>query len=134
MPRLLSVFATWLVLLLEGLKRPVRTIEVPSRRPPTKLVAVAIEGYEITIHAVRKDFIKEYANRFFGNKRFKVYHVFGIPSNDAPEDLKKACYPPVTFPLFYYSFVDDRLQRDHAIKAYLDILIDRLKEYRRLRV
>ena len=61
------------------------------------------------------------------NESYATFRVFSVVSHDAPASLKTACELEVDIPAMVPSFVSNELQKETAIQAYLDILIEKIR-------
>lgn len=92
----------------------------------------SVSGFTIEIFCQRKRYRRYYDNWFVPNNDHIAYRVFSVVSSDAPDILKQACELDLDIPALLPSFVPDEGQREEVVKAYLDLLIQRLGEHRSL--
>lgn len=115
------------ILFLEQLKgqRVIKEIHHPHNAMGY-LAGYSISGYSIQIFCQRKHYRRYYDNWFIPNQDHIAYHVYSVVSSDAPDVLKQACELDLDIPALLPSAVSDEGQREEAVKAYLDLLIERL--------
>jgi hypothetical protein len=91
------------------------------------LTGYAVAGYEIQFFCHKRSYQRCHALWFIPNRRYFMFRVFCVVSNDAPRSLRNACELELDLPLMTPRFVSEHLQKETAVQAYLDILIGRLK-------
>jgi hypothetical protein len=90
------------------------------------LTGYSVSGYELRLYCQRKKYRRTYLRWSWLNRTYSAFRVYSITSNDAPPCLREACELDIYFPAFAPSFLSENLQKELAIQAYLDILIERL--------
>ena len=122
-----------LFLVLERLKGPKTVIEVKdSINALGHLVGKNVMGYEISIYCQRIHYVRIYDSRFGGKRRSSVYRVFSTVAKGAPPELVAACELDMPFPAFLARSAPERLQVNAAIDAYVDLLLARVKQCKKL--
>jgi hypothetical protein len=91
-----------------------------------RLSGFSVQGYGLEIYCHRRHYRRHYDKWFIPNKDRMAFHVFSMVSPDAPDMLQKACELVLDIPQFLPSYASDEAQREAAVQAYLDILIERL--------
>lgn len=116
---------------LEKLKGP-KTVMVVSDAGGAlgHLIGRNIMGYEICVYCQRTRFLTQYDSRIVPKRQHRIYRVFSTVSSDAPMAVRRACELEMSFPPFYPGNVDDEAQAKAAIDAYLDILAERVKQFK----
>lgn len=122
---LIRVIGSYLYLWYVRIKGENLFSEVPTIRDTSSLTAFSLDGYDITIHANRRDYERRYVHQVVASKRHSLYTVFSVVSNNAPDYLKEVCSFQVTLPPLLPWFVTERAQREAVIHAYVDLLIAR---------
>lgn len=92
------------------------------------LIACSLAGYEIRIYCQKELYRRKYDLWFIPNERAISYRVYGVVSNTAPQKLKDICEFDLKIAVSTSRFSNGNDKRQHAIKAYLDVLIERLKD------
>ena len=90
------------------------------------LDGIEMSGYRIRIYCQKKQFKRKYRSWLIPDKYTATYRVFSVVSNDAPEKLKEACGLDIDIPCQLSPFIDDEWQKEAAIQAYLDMLVNKL--------
>lgn len=128
MATILRRFLTLCILFLEGLKGKKYVTSVPSVRGGNISVrAISIDGkYEVEIFVQKSEFHQNYDRWFVASKKHTTYYVYSLVSNDAPTHLKEACQFQTTFPAFLPSMADEEAQQHYVLRAYVDILMQRM--------
>jgi len=99
-------------------------------RPPDLvafLTGYSISGYEVRLYCQKKYYVREYWRWWVPNLRFTTFYVFATATNDAPASLRMACDFEVELPPQAPWFLSTSLQRKAAIRAYLDLVIERMR-------
>jgi hypothetical protein len=118
-----------LFLITERIKGTKTVLEIKSPKNSLGyLLAYAVSGYEISIYCQVKRYHRIYDKWFAPNRYIVVYRVFSVVSNDAPENIRTACELDIDIPEQLHNAVSEQHQKDEAIRAYLDLLINRLGE------
>jgi hypothetical protein len=91
------------------------------------LTGYAVAGYEIRLYCQKKTYRREYHWWCIPNREYATYRVFSIVSPDAPTALRKACELEIDLPQMIPSLVSQSYQKQVAIQAYLDILMERIR-------
>lgn len=132
MATILRRFLTRCILFLEGLKGRKYVTSVPSVRGGSISVrAISIDGkYEVEIFVQKSEFHQNYDRWFVASKKHTTYCVYSLVSNDAPPHLKEACQFQTVFPAFLPSMADESAQQHYVLRAYVDILMQRLEKAR----
>jgi hypothetical protein len=126
-PRLLR----WFLLFLRKLKGQYSIEEIKHPKNVLgSLTGYSVSGYTIEIFCQRRHYRRYYDHWFVPNEDHVAYHVFSTVSSDAPDILKKACELDLDIPALLPSFVPDEGQREEVVRAYLDLLIQRLGQHR----
>lgn len=116
-----------LLLVFDEMKGKRCVSEITQRDSLTgHLTGYSISGYEIRLYCKRVQYRREFKRWWAPSEEFCVYRVFSIVSHTAPPLLKKACELDIALPEMVPSFVDTVKQKEMAIQAYLDILIDKI--------
>lgn len=93
-----------------------------------QLIGYSVAGYEIRVYCQPRHYVREYLWWRWLRGRYCTFRVFGRVTADAPENLQKACELDLTVPKLRPRFVSEDLQRQAAVKAYLDVLLAKLRE------
>ncbi|MNU19635.1 hypothetical protein D3C71_78670 [compost metagenome] len=99
-------------------------------RPPELmafLTGYSISGFAVSLYCQKKYYVREYWRWWVPNYRFSTFYVFATATNDAPESLRMACDFEVELPPQAPWFLSTNLQRKAAIRAYLDLVIERMR-------
>jgi hypothetical protein len=96
------------------------------------LVGYSVSGYTIEIFCQRRQYRRSYVKWFIPDKDHISYHVYSRVSPEAPAILQQACELDLDIPALLPAFVPDSGQREEVVRAYLDILIQRLGPLRDL--
>lgn len=116
-------------LLFEKLKGQQKVEELHSTQTLVgHLTGYSVAGYEIRLFCQKRRYLKKYSRWFVPDQIHTLYHVYSSVSNDAPANLKTVCELDLNIPAMTPSFVSEKLQKEAAIHAYLDILIAKLKQ------
>ena len=107
-------------------KKTVYEVKLP-KHALGHLVGFAVSGYKVSIYCQKKQYKRKYDSWLVPDKSTVVYRVFSAVSNDAPEMLREACELDIDIPCQLSSLVDDEGQKDAAILAYLDLLVNKLQ-------
>lgn len=94
------------------------------------LTGYAIAGYEIRLYCQKKRYIRQYLWLRLPSLHYCTFRVFGRVTADAPEALRRACELDVDLPLLTPHFISESVQKEMAVRAYLDLLIERLSRER----
>lgn len=122
---LIRVIGSYLYLWFEGIKGEGLFAEMPVIRDTSSLTAFSLDGYDITVHANRRDYHYRFVRRMVPRRHYSLFTVFSVVSIDAPDYLKEVCSFQVVLPPLHPWFVSERVQREAVIRAYLDLLIAR---------
>ena len=118
---------------IESLKGPKILFELPSKKNEIEsLMGYSINGYTIKIHCLEKKYICRYRNWYISDKIKTVYHVYTTVSEDAPDILKKYCSVDRHFPRLLGYWMPSATQKEAAIEAYLDLIINDFKQIKSL--
>lgn len=105
---------------------------VKERFRPSELIAhltgYSVSGYDIRLYCQPKYYVREYLWWFVPNKSYASYRVFSVVSNDAPLALKQACELETDFPAMAHDLASNAVQKETAVQAYLDLLIERIRQ------
>lgn len=93
-----------------------------------QLTGYAVSGYEISLYCQTKQYLCRHLAWWVPNRVFTTYHVFSVVSSDAPQSLREACALDVPLPAMSPRYVSRKLQKKLALNAYLDLLIERLRQ------
>ena len=96
------------------------------------LVGYSLNGYVITIHCQERKYRYEYKYRHIRDKAIYSYFVFATVTGSAPEKLVNACNMERAFPKLLPFWMPSETQKEAAIEAYLDLLIEKLDDGRQI--
>lgn len=128
--RIFKKLATMFGLWLEWVKIPLPLIEHPLRlKSDSTLQVFFLDTGEITVSGYYKRYTRRYVSKWAFPKTFVVYHVHGImTSADATDRAKEIARTPIILPRLLPWYVPDKVQLDHAMLAYIAIVLERIKE------
>lgn len=90
------------------------------------LIGYAIAGYQIRLYCQKKRYMQRYLRWHMPSLTYCTFRVFGRVTADAPEALRRACELDIDLPRMTPYFVSESVQKEMAVRAYLDLLIERL--------
>lgn len=111
--------------------RSLREITEP-RTQLESLVGYSIEGYVTTIHCQERKYLCHYHRWPWFNKVVSTYFVFSTVTGSAPGSLVDACSMERSFPALLFSGSSNIRQKEAAIEAYIDLLIENLKSSKKV--
>lgn len=113
---------------VEKLKGP-STFKELSYAPclAAKMTATSIGGYDLSVYCRVRHYARVYQRQLAPTKHIILYQVYSVASADAPKSLREACETTIVIPAWMHWCVNNDVQEALAVRAYLDILIDRLE-------
>lgn len=118
-----------LFLIVEKLKGASTIVEQHNTRDLlVHLAGHSVSGYEVRLYCQRKFFLRVYHSRWVRDETYSTFRVFSVVSADAPLALRTACEMELDVPAIAPSYLSNDLQKETAIQAYLDILIERIRQ------
>ena len=123
------LFAHWLGVVFEKFRGQRQLSEITShRRQIESLMAHSVDGYATTIHCQERRYICSYQNWWIPNRVVRSYYVFATVQGTAPKPLVEACAMDRSFPPLLHSWMPPASQKEAAIEAYIDLLVERLEK------
>jgi len=115
--------------LIELIKGPFTLLEINSQNSDIEsMIGHSVKGYSIKIHCQERNYLCRYKKWYVKNHVKTVYHVFTEVSSDAPESLRLFCERRRDFPKLLNGLMPSASQKEAAIRAYLDLIIQHFKE------
>lgn len=93
-----------------------------------ELTGYAIANYEIRLYCQQMRYVREYLRWIFPRQSYSTFRVFSRVTQDAPGSLKRACELEIDLPRMVPRFLSEAKQKEAAIQAYLDILLQTLRD------
>ena len=123
MGKLLGLVLSKFFLLFEGMKglRYFEQAEV-FKNTVTSIKVMTMGGFTITIHIKETKWLCRYKHPLIPNKYYGVFHIYSEASHDCPEKIKKACKLKIDLPWLMPWFVDEFIQKQVVVQAYIDLL------------
>lgn len=120
-------FASRFYSLVQKVKGRSTLAYLPNRKNLVEdLTAYSIAGYEIRIYCQRELYKRKYDHWYIPSEILVSYLVYGVATNDAPQALKDVCEFDLKVDI-KPEFIWDYHDRQIAVKAYLDAVIERLE-------
>lgn len=114
---------------IEIIRGPFTLTEINSENSDIEsMIGHSIDGYTIKIYCQERNYLCKYRNWYILDRVKTVYHVFTEVSIDAPESLKVFCQRKRDFPKLLNGLMPSASQKEAAIRAYLDLIIQHFKE------
>lgn len=115
--------------IIETLRGPSTISEIPAAINDIEcLMGYSLMGYSLRIHCLEKRYILNYKYWFMASREHAIYHVYAVVSQDAPEKLKMFCSEDRQFPKILNRWMPSASQKEAAIMAYLDLIIENFKK------
>lgn len=115
--------------LIEVIRGPFTLLEINSESSEIEsMIGHSINGFTIKIHCQERNYLCRYRHWYVLDRVKTVYHVFTEVSPDAPESLKVFCERKRDFPKLLNGLMPSASQKEAAIRAYLDLIIQHFKE------
>lgn len=83
-------------------------------------------GYTVVVYCQKKQVYHDFDRWFIPNRIMNQYRVFSVTSADAPHALQDACQLELETDSMFPNTPNDMVQKEIAIKRYLDLLLLRL--------
>jgi hypothetical protein len=115
---------------IEKLKGSKTITPLPVRQAGMVKV-VMVDGYEFTIYVNKKEYRETYVRWKSLTKDHGIYCAHATVSHKAPELLKAVCETTLELPALLPGNVPEEIQREYIVRAYVDVLIDRVKALKR---
>jgi len=99
----------------------------PARASIEAMAATSIDGFTTTIHCQERRYICRHKRWYVMNHVVYTYFVFATIQGNASPRLVDACGIERSFPKLLHSWMPSASQKEAAIEAYLDLVIERLR-------
>ena len=121
-------FASRFYSLVEKVKGRSTLNYIPTQKNLVEdLTAYSIAEYEIRIFCHQERFRRKYDHWYIPSEIMISYRVYGVVTNNAPDNLRDVCEFDVRVGIEHSKFIWDYDSKQIAIKTYLDVLIERLE-------
>ena len=82
----------------------------------------------LKVYCIKKQYKSNYNKWYIPVDTYSIYTVYSDISPLATESLKKACELKIDIPAILPEFINSKAHKIAVTHAYLDLIIDRLKE------
>jgi len=125
---LFNIFIQLFASIIEHIRGPSKLSEIAQKRNEIEcLMVYSIQGYTVNIHCQEKQYLQRYKYFFVRDKIKTIYHVFTEVSDNAPDNLKRFCSEDKHFPKLLSFMMPSASQKEAAVNAYLDLIIQKFK-------
>lgn len=114
--------------LYEAYLGPRSLTEITSPRANIEaMAATSIEGFTTTIHCQERQYLCRFERWYVRDHVVCSYFVFATIQGVASPRHIEACSMERSFPKLLHPWIPSASQKEAAIEAYLDLLLDRLQ-------